>query len=88
MKNDELGNVDIEVGMDMGVFEGVTAHMFQMTVVDTEARLDCIYVDQGAIANNEPSVKGKIVARINMSTSRLRELYDLLDEQFGQTESL
>lgn len=72
----------ININVNMDLFEGVTAQMFQVTTMDTEARLDCIYVDQMALAAGSETVQGKVVARINMSTKRLRELYDLLDTHF------
>ena len=73
----------ININASMEGFEGVTAHMFQVTTMDSEARLDCIYVDQMALAAGLDTVQGKVVARVNMSTKRLHELYELLDRHFS-----
>lgn len=70
----------ISIQANMDDFEGVTAHMFQIVSSGTEARLDCIYVDQMALAAGADEVSGKVVSRINMSTQRLQELHDLLGD--------
>ena len=80
------GATTININASMDDFEGVTAHMFQVTAIDSEARLDCIYIDQMALAAGESAVQGKVVARVNMSTKRLQELYDLLGQLFSEAE--
>ena len=76
----------ISIALDRDDFEGVTAHMFQMLATDNgEVRLDCIYVDQAAFVSDADEVLAKVVARINMSEARARELRDLLDRNLPDT---
>lgn len=74
---------EISLNIDMNDFDGVTAQMFQISSIGSESRLDAIYVDIGAIVNNESQAQGKIVARINMTTDRLKELRDMLNDHFN-----
>ena len=84
LKIDNNREIPIKISVDMNDFEGVTAHMFQLTNAGTEARIDCIYLDHAAVVQNAPEVQGKVVARINMSQENLRKLYELLAKHFDK----
>lgn len=80
---DTNNQIQISTSMNMDDFEGVTVHSFEIMTQGEEARLDCIYVDFKPALNGQSEVPGKVVARLNMSTQRLKELQDLLNRHLG-----
>lgn len=89
MDNQTPQELNINLGMNMDEFEGKTVHLFQVFSSGMETKLDCIYVDFSSATASVNEIPGKVVARLNMSTDRLVELRDLLNnhiENITKTE--
>lgn len=80
---EDKSEVQISLNLNMNDFEGVTVHSFEVITQGEESRIDCIYVDLKPIIQGADA-QGKIVARLNMSTSRLVELRDLLNNHLSK----
>lgn len=75
---EENNQINANLGIDMGNFEGCFSNMFQVSTYGSESRLDCVFLDKTSITEQGEAM-GKVVARVNMTTDSLIELRNLLD---------
>lgn len=76
----EEPKVKAVVSIDADMVQGVYANGFKVRARDEEARIDFIYLDDDTLVPETREIRGKVVARVNMTGDNLRDLARVLSD--------